>query len=99
MDSPVFLAIIGILWALVIYFMLDQGEDSIQTMLIRVGVSLLLIYGLYISPGLVKLIPGIVLSKQGTLLAFCEGRVGGDLSLIHISEPTRLGMSSYAVFC
>src|SRR5450756_2484832 len=22
-----------------------------------------------------------------------------DLSLIHISEPTRLGMSSYAVFC
>src|SRR5450756_1642962 len=24
---------------------------------------------------------------------------GQDLSLIHISEPTRLGMSSYAVFC
>src|SRR5450756_2927405 len=24
---------------------------------------------------------------------------GGDLSLIHISEPTRLGMISYAVFC
>src|SRR5450759_3754843 len=23
----------------------------------------------------------------------------GDLSLIHISEPTRLGMISYAVFC
>src|SRR5450756_2774119 len=23
----------------------------------------------------------------------------GSLSLIHISEPTRLGMSSYAVFC
>ena len=22
-----------------------------------------------------------------------------DLSLIHISEPTRLGMNSYAVFC
>jgi len=22
-----------------------------------------------------------------------------DLSLIHISEPTRLGMISYAVFC
>jgi len=64
MDSPVFLAIIGILWALVIYFMLDQGEDSIQTMLIRVGVSLLLIYGLYISPGLVKLIPGIVLGMM-----------------------------------
>ena len=28
-------------------------------------------------------------------------RIGGmyDLSLIHISEPTRLGMISYAVFC
>src|SRR5450756_851141 len=24
---------------------------------------------------------------------------GGGLSLIHISEPTRLGMISYAVFC
>ena len=24
---------------------------------------------------------------------------GTDLSLIHISEPTRLGMISYAVFC
>src|SRR5665648_948144 len=27
------------------------------------------------------------------------GRQGHVLSLIHISEPTRLGMSSYAVFC
>src|SRR5665648_1171274 len=27
------------------------------------------------------------------------GRPGWSLSLIHISEPTRLGMSSYAVFC
>ena len=25
--------------------------------------------------------------------------MGYDLSLIHISEPTRLGMISYAVFC
>src|SRR5450756_2834295 len=25
--------------------------------------------------------------------------LGEDLSLIHISEPTRLGMISYAVFC
>src|SRR5665648_184318 len=37
----------------------------------------------------------------------CTGRTGHaectqityDLSLIHISEPTRLGMISYAVFC
>src|SRR5450756_3029545 len=27
------------------------------------------------------------------------GAMGQDLSLIHISEPTRLGMISYAVFC
>ena len=27
------------------------------------------------------------------------GPNGLDLSLIHISEPTRLGMISYAVFC
>src|SRR5450759_5749865 len=26
-------------------------------------------------------------------------QAGPDLSLIHISEPTRLGMISYAVFC
>src|SRR5450759_4995535 len=28
-----------------------------------------------------------------------EPQVQVDLSLIHISEPTRLGMISYAVFC
>src|SRR5450756_403696 len=28
-----------------------------------------------------------------------DGGGGGHLSLIHISEPTRLGMISYAVFC
>src|SRR5450759_3616823 len=27
------------------------------------------------------------------------GNAGHNLSLIHISEPTRLGMISYAVFC
>src|SRR5450759_1900283 len=34
--------------------------------------------------------PDATLAELGT---------GLDLSLIHISEPTRLGMSSYAVFC
>src|SRR5450756_3086070 len=36
------------------------------------------------------------------VLASLDGVLGGDvwnLSLIHISEPTRLGMISYAVFC
>src|SRR5450759_5576315 len=32
-------------------------------------------------------------------LALADRREGVDLSLIHISEPTRLGMISYAVFC
>src|SRR5665648_1169785 len=30
---------------------------------------------------------------------FGDGLVAHGLSLIHISEPTRLGMISYAVFC
>src|SRR5450759_3882324 len=44
---------------------------------------------------------------KGWISAFAEstsrltqkGSEGNDLSLIHISEPTRLGMISYAVFC
>src|SRR5450756_1864041 len=32
-------------------------------------------------------------------LASAPARTWHDLSLIHISEPTRLGMISYAVFC
>src|SRR5450756_2841982 len=34
---------------------------------------------------------------EQTALRVCP--TAPDLSLIHISEPTRLGMSSYAVFC
>src|SRR5450756_3001574 len=40
--------------------------------------------------------------RLGVAHAPVEVAVGGaeaDLSLIHISEPTRLGMISYAVFC
>src|SRR5665648_1247898 len=39
--------------------------------------------------------------KQGYLAVVCFGWVEAKdaLSLIHISEPTRLGMISYAVFC
>src|SRR5450756_1614110 len=39
----------------------------------------------------------IVRTLKGRLLR--SGVVSLDLSLIHISEPTRLGMISYAVFC
>src|SRR5450759_191771 len=39
--------------------------------------------------------------RDGAAGRSTEGRRFGDteLSLIHISEPTRLGMISYAVFC
>ena len=40
---------------------------------------------------------GEFLAPEGTYI-FCAG-APGDLSLIHISEPTRLLSISYAVFC
>src|SRR5450756_1207327 len=36
---------------------------------------------------------------EGGSFGFQLGGEATDLSLIHISEPTRLGMISYAVFC
>ena len=41
---------------------------------------------------------GIFLSLM-LVLGFCSSCKEQKLSLIHISEPTRLGMISYAVFC
>ena len=38
--------------------------------------------------------PNIIVVIIGNLIV-----LGMELSLIHISEPTRLGMISYAVFC
>src|SRR5450759_5847916 len=46
--------------------------------------------------------PDIMLLDGRHVLPQCllpEVLTVGDLSLIHISEPTRLGMISYAVFC
>src|SRR5450756_1519995 len=40
-----------------------------------------------------------VIGRDGAWLLPVLVRQGLDLSLIHISEPTRLGMISYAVFC
>src|SRR5450756_2153942 len=53
------------------------------------------------------MLPGVVLArgqmqflKERKIFASSEGSyIVQDLSLIHISEPTRLGMISYAVFC
>src|SRR5450756_2084700 len=38
-------------------------------------------------------------APDGLPALFAVGAVVVELSLIHISEPTRLGMISYAVFC
>src|SRR5665648_1248153 len=45
---------------------------------------------------LVALVDAVAALRAGVSV---PGHVGRDLSLIHISEPTRLGMISYAVFC
>src|SRR5450756_2928821 len=37
--------------------------------------------------------------RRGLMDLHCGYREAERLSLIHISEPTRLGMISYAVFC
>ena len=44
---------------------------------------------------------GFIAGFADTIVQISIGRVvcGAGLSLIHISEPTRLGMISYAVFC
>ncbi|CZR99211.1 Swarming motility protein SwrC [Clostridioides difficile] len=41
----------------------------------------------------------ILMTAIATIGALVPLLFGHDLSLIHISEPTRLGMISYAVFC
>src|SRR5428012_25577 len=38
-------------------------------------------------------------AKLSVFLTHAEVPLDNNLSLIHISEPTRLGMISYAVFC
>src|SRR5659263_713192 len=43
--------------------------------------------------------PARIVGGEEYLMRFLEGRPVQKLSLIHISEPTRLGMISYAVFC
>ena len=61
MDSPVFLAIIAVLWALVVYLLLDRGDETLQSILIRLGISALMIYGLYLVPSIIKLGPAVIL--------------------------------------
>ena len=39
-----------------------------------------------------------IIARPGTLF-YCCASLSGQLSLIHISEPTRPRLISYAVFC
>src|SRR5665648_1227026 len=54
---------------------------------------------------LMSVLAGLYRPDEGKILVnggerkFRSPRDAIDLSLIHISEPTRLGMISYAVFC
>src|SRR5450759_2203904 len=50
------------------------------------------LYEVYIAPGLIAMIQLFNGMQSSLTMVY-------DLSLIHISEPTRLGMISYAVFC
>src|SRR5450759_5074303 len=47
---------------------------------------------------LLRILAGLISPSSGQVL-FKGKPLVGPLSLIHISEPTRLGMISYAVFC
>src|SRR5450759_904121 len=44
-----------------------------------------------------RLVGGV--KRHDLAVAHGTRQIVGELSLIHISEPTRLGMISYAVFC
>src|SRR5450756_2670824 len=70
------------------YFRGTRGEAQMKEKRARKGLRKALVAG------------GIVLAVLLVLMAIGLGCGGGQkLSLIHISEPTRLGMISYAVFC
>src|SRR5428012_17675 len=51
------------------------------------------------SKGEVAALAETINNMTDTLATFAEQVTSVALSLIHISEPTRLGMISYAVFC
>ena len=82
-------------------FVLLMLEDRMYDMfayIIYVGMILLLIVTIFIAPDTKGsrswLVMGPVSLQPAEFAKFATA-----LSLIHISEPTRLGMISYAVFC
>src|SRR5450756_1334782 len=71
---------------------------SVDEALLQAGMRIREVDGIAVTygPGLIgSLLVGVETAKA---LAYASGKPL-ILSLIHISEPTRLGMSSYAVFC
>src|SRR5665648_1114314 len=86
-----------------IKFSIDDGEKV--GVIGRNGVGKSTLFGMLAGDD--KDFTGEVIYKRGTVVVATEQEhhdVGDQtvlqyLSLIHISEPTRLGMISYAVFC
>src|SRR5450756_1981051 len=64
---------------------------------------ILTLVGMALGTGAIGLIPTFdQIGLSAAIILFCLRMIQGlclGLSLIHISEPTRLGMISYAVFC
>ena len=90
------LILLGPILAIATYLFLGPFNVAGQSVWLRFFLLLDLVY--------VLLIVGIVLVRILYVLAQRRSRLAGSklhfrLSLIHISEPTRLGMISYAVFC
>ena len=75
-----------------VYFGEGSAAQAFRTELRKKGKTVLLAYG----GGSVK--KNGVYDEVKALLKQADKTII-DLSLIHISEPTRLGMISYAVFC
>src|SRR5665648_450032 len=87
-----------------IYFQEWSSEDMMQTvsLLDLKNQPLQSILYLHIQPPLldtIRLITAQVLPRSGVQTMIKQVDQSLYLSLIHISEPTRLGMISYAVFC
>src|SRR5450756_2651855 len=87
-----FLTMFGIAWgvgSLLLRVGLGEGfRTGNQRGLSEYGENIMMLF-----PGRAPAVPGSTNSARQYRLTY------QDLSLIHISEPTRLGMISYAVFC
>ena len=74
------------------------GTTQSTGIISRISTSISNVRRMTADPAVQKSIPlmfGVIVAFAGLVVFFTMQK----LSLIHISEPTRLGMISYAVFC